>query len=67
LIKKLSDLFSEEERRSYRFGMTWGWVINPLTADICLHLFGCKQTEPTIITDAVYTGYSIQMCIQFLT
>ncbi len=28
ILSKISYLCSEDERRSYRFGTTWGWVIN---------------------------------------
>lgn len=41
-----------------------------LKPDICLHWMWVsrhKQIKPIIITDAVYTGYSIQMHIQYLT
>ncbi len=42
---KYLNLFSEDERRSYRFGTTWGWVINDRILIFHLSLLCKASTE----------------------
>ncbi len=60
-------MFSDDERRSYGFGLTWGWVINDnfyfwvnyliklITNGECLYLFECGNNICILLQDL--SGY----------
>ncbi len=60
-IKKYLNLFSEDKRRSYGFGATWGWVIKvQVNRKLLLTLFQCSDVFPA------ETEYWVESRVLFL-